>query len=77
MVEGREWLENSPRIGEGVMTGMCECNISNPKGVVLSKDRERIAQLVSAGREDVSDIQAEECWGKDTPFDSKPSGYLA
>jgi len=57
MVEGREWLENSPRIGESVMAGMCECNIPNPKGVVLSKDRERIAQLVSAGREDVSEIR--------------------
>ena len=50
MVKRREWFEYAPRIGESVMTGMCECHITNAKGVILSEDGERIAELVAADR---------------------------
>ena len=43
VVKWWEWFENTPRISESVMAGMCECHIPNPKGVILPKDGERIA----------------------------------
>ena len=47
----REWFEYATRIGEGVMAGVSECHIPNAKRVILSKDGERIAELVAADRE--------------------------
>ena len=45
-----EWFECALRIGESVTAGMCECHIPNAKGIVLSKDGEWIAYLVTADR---------------------------
>ena len=50
MVKRREWLEYAARIGEGVTTGVSVCHIPNAKGVVLSEEGERIAELVTADR---------------------------
>ena len=35
-----EWLENSTRAGESVVASVGECRIPDPKGAVLSKNRE-------------------------------------
>ena len=43
MVKGQGWIEYALKIGEIVMAGVCECHITNAKGVILSKGGERIA----------------------------------
>jgi len=42
-----EGFENSSRVGESIMACMCECDIANTKGVVLSQGGERVAKLMS------------------------------
>ena len=69
----REWFEYATRIGESVMAGVSECHIPNAKRVILSKDGERIAELVAADRREeheLSDIQAEKSRRGHVPFDS-------
>ena len=50
------WLrrcDHPARICEGVVAGMSECNVSHAEVVVLTKDTERVAELMSAVKNSV------------------------